>query len=348
MRHPTLALALLLVLLQATPAPGRAAAPAPSPWGDLELRGQSVAPGGKRKLSACAERSFECGFLDFPIFVARGAKTGPALCVTAGIHGDELNSVEIARRVFAAVDARSLSGTLIVLPAINSMGLRTADRYLPDRRDLNRAFPGSPRGSVASILADVVFTLLKAHCNDLVDLHTASDFRSNYPQIRADLANGPALELARAFGVGVIIGGAGPAGSLRREAMDAGIPAIIYEAGPPYIFREDEITKGVEGLRNLLDHLGMFESEGHPAPTKVLRKSYWVRAPRGQGGFFFPKVSQGDSVKAGQLLGTITDPGTDEVHELRAKADGTIVGMALPRVVLSGYGLFHVGELADQ
>ncbi len=235
-----------------------------------------------------------------------------------------------------------------MLPAINSMGLRTSDRYLPDRRDLNRAFPGSRGGSVASILADAVFGVIKAQCSYLIDLHTASDFRSNYPQIRADLESGPASDLARAFGVGVIIGGAGPSGSLRREAMKAGIPAIIYEAGPPYIFREEEIAQGTEGVRNVLDHLGMFESGTQRTPSKVLRKSYWVRAPRGQGGFFFPSVSQGDSVKAGQLLGTIIDPQTDVVHELRAKADGKIVGMALPRVVLSGYGLFHVGELADQ
>jgi predicted deacylase len=267
--------------------------------------------------------------------------------VTAGIHGDELNSVEIARRSFAGVDAQKLSGTFIVLPGINSTGLRTADRYLPDRRDLNRYFPGSPRGSVASILADVVFGLIKTHCTQLVDLHTASDFRDNYPQIRADLERPETFELARAFGVGVIIGGAGPRGSLRREAGKAGIAAIIYEAGPPYIFRENEIASGTQGVRNVLARLGMVESGGQSKPSKVVRKSYWVRAPRSQGGLFFPSVALGDSVKAGQRLATITDPLTDEVYEIRAEADGTIVGMALPRIVLSGYGLFHIGEITN-
>ena len=328
------------ILIQSAPAASEQVAQ----WGGLEVGRHRIEPGDKAKFTACAERSFECAFLDFPIFVARGMRSGPALCVTSGVHGDELNSVEIARRSFAAVDAKKLSGTLIVLPAINSMGIRTADRYLPDRRDLNRAFPGSRNGSVASLLANVVFGILEAHCGHLIDLHTASDFRDNYPQIRVDLDHPKALELARAFGVGVVIGGAGPSGSLRREAMKAGIPAIIYEAGPPYIFRESEIAAGTRGVLNVLDQLEMFESGAKPAPVKIVRKSRWIRAPRRQGGFFFPSVALGDSVKSGQLIGSITDPATDEVHAIRAESDGEILGMALPRVVLSGYGLFHVGE----
>jgi predicted deacylase len=317
-------------------------------WGPLEVAHQRIGVGEKQKFRLLAERSFEGSFLDMPIFAARGARPGPTLCVTAGIHGDELNSVEIARRAFATVDAKRLSGTLIVFPAVNAWGLRTSDRYLPDRRDLNRAFPGSPNGSVASIIADALFDLLTKHCERLIDLHTASDLRTNYPQIRADVSDPDTLALARQFGVGIVIDGAGPDGSLRREAQKAGIKAIIYEAGPPLVFREDEIARGTSGILNVLDGLGMFASGAKAEKSQLLKRSFWVRVPRGQGGIFLPTVALGAAVKKGDLLATVVDPLSDEVHEIRAEGDGTVVGMALPRVVLSGYGIFHIGELAAQ
>jgi predicted deacylase len=321
-----------------------AAGAAPA-WGPLELMGERIAPGQKAKFGFIQTRSFEGSFFDTPIFAARGAKAGPTLCVTAGIHGDELNSIEIARRVFAEVDAKKLSGTLIVLPAINAWGLRTSERYLPDRRDLNRFFPGSPNGSVAAILADRVFRLVKGQCGRLIDLHTASDLRTNSPQIRADMSSPQVRELALEFGVGIVIDGAGPQGSLRREAMNAGIPAIIYEAGPPLVFREEEIARGVTGVNNVLDALSMFETGADAQPSQVLARSFWVRVPPGQGGVFMPTVAVGDRVARDQLLATVVDPLTDEVYEVRASGAGTIVGMALPRIVLSGFGVFHIGEL---
>ena len=314
-------------------------------WGPLTLRQVTLAPGEKAKFSAIGERTFEGAFLDFPIFAARGAAPGPALCITSGIHGDELNSVEIARRAFASVDATTLRGTLIVFPALNAMGFRTADRYLPDRRDLNRSFPGSENGSVASILADAIFRAMTEHCNFAVDLHTGSNQRSNYPQIRADLENEQTTALARAFGMGVIIGGAGPEGSLRRELNEHGVPTIIYEAGPPYVFVEPEIEQGEKGLHNVLVHLGMVDGEPSGDRAQVLLRSHWVRVPRGQGGIFFPMHEMGDTVAKGDLLGRVVNPLTDEEFPILASGDGLIIGMALPQIVLSGYGLFHLGRL---
>jgi len=322
------------------------AAASAADWGPIEVATHPVAPGEKQKFSFLTERSFEGSFLDAPIFVARGATAGPSLCVTAGIHGDEINSVEIARRVFASVDAKSLHGTLIVLPAINASGLRTSNRMMPDRRDLNRFFPGSANGSVASIVANGVFRLVREHCDLLIDLHTASDLRTNVPQIRADLSNPEIERLALQFGVGIVIDGGGPSGSLRREAVRAGIPAIIYEAGPPYIFREDEIARGTQGVMNVLDAREMFESVADVQESDVLMRSFWVRVPRGQGGFFMSTVPLGARVREGQLLGTVVDPLTDVVNEIRSPGDGTVIGMALPRVVLSGFGIFHIGEIA--
>ena len=317
-------------------------------WGPIEIAKQKVEPGEKRKFSFFVEPSFEGAFLDTPIFTARGATPGPSLCVTSGVHGDEINSVEIARRVFARVDPKQLHGTLIVLPAINSWGLRTSSRMMPDRRDLNRFFPGNANGSVASIVANGVFRLIREHCNFLIDLHTGSDFRTNVPQIRADLSNPEIKRLALQFGVGIVIDGQGPNGSLRREAVKAGIPAIIYEAGPPLIFREDEIARGTQGVMNVLDAREMFESVADVKESDLLARSFWVRVPRGQGGFFLSTIPLGSRVREGQLLGTVVDPLTDEVHEIRSPGHGTVIGMAFPRVVLSGFGIFHIGEIASK
>ncbi len=199
-------------------------------WGAIELLGRSVEAGSKARFSFMPDPSFEASYLNTPVFVARGARPGPTLCLAAGVHGDELNGVEVARRAFSRVDPNALKGTLIALPAINAEGVRTGNRYMSDRRDLNRAFPGRAGGSVASLVAHEVFDVIQG-CDALVDLHTASNQRSNLPQIRADIADPDIRSLAVHFGLGIVVGGKGPDGSLRREAAKAGVPAIIYEAG---------------------------------------------------------------------------------------------------------------------
>jgi predicted deacylase len=344
---------ILLSMLVATFAASAGAAPADSDkaakpaaeWGPLELLSRSVPPATKAKFPFAEARTFVGAFLDTPIFAARGASAGPTLCVTSAIHGDEINSVEIARRVFATVDPGRLHGTLIVVPAVNASGFRTMNRYMPDRRDLNRAFPGGTRGSVASLVANAIFENIIRRCDSLIDLHTGSNFRTNVAQIRVDVNEPKSLDLAESFGVGVIIAGAGPSGSLRREAVKAGVPAIIYESGPPYVFVEKEIENGTRGVLNVMDHLGMYATPGEKSRVRRLARSGWVRVPRGKGGIFLSAAHLGDSVKAGDLLGTIADPITDEIYELRADGPGIVVGAALPQVVLSGYGLFHIGEL---
>lgn len=347
MKRVITALALILAL---GPGFSASAADAQSPagsgaWGPLDMQSAVVQPGMKAKFTFLGDRSFEGSFLDTALWTARGAKPGPTLCVIAGIHGDEINSVEIARRSFHTVDATRLAGTLIVVPAVNALGFQTMNRYMIDRRDLNRAFPGSVKGSVASIVAYFLFERVVRQCNYLIDLHTGSNFRANVAQIRVDVEDADSLELARHFGIGVIIGGAGPSGSLRREAVDAGVAAIIYEAGPPYAFLEKEIELGTRGVLNVLNHLGMFESGAKSQPTRMLASSSWVRVPLGNGGIFMTNTGLGDQVKKGQLLGTVTDPITDDIHEIRSPRDGVVIGAAIPQVVLSGYGVFHIGTI---
>lgn len=313
-------------------------------WGAFQLLGEEVAPGTHSKIQLIHDRSFEASYLNMPIFIGRGTEPGPTLCLTAGVHGDELNGVEVARRAFANVNFQELRGTLIALPAINAEGVRTGNRYLSDRRDLNRAFPGSAGGSVARIIAHAVFTKVLGHCDALVDLHTASNNRANIPQIRADLSDPKIRELAIHFGIGIVIAGSGPDGSLRREAAKAGITAIIYEAGEPYRFQEEEINRGVQGVQNVMAFLDMTDHEEREIPdTRIYEKSRWVRAGIRQGGFFFPTAELGDIVQVGDVLGTVVDPLTDEIHEVVSPIPGEIIGMAVPQPVLSGYALFHIG-----
>lgn len=316
---------------------------APTEWGPIDLKSATVAPGTKLKFKFFAKQFFESGFLDTPLWAARGVKPGPTLCVISGIHGDEINSVEIARRSFQAVMPTRLAGTLIVVPEVNSLGFRNMNRYMIDRRDLNRAFPGTMRGSVTSQAARALFERVVRRCDYLIDLHTGSNFRSNVAQIRVDSSNPKSLALAENFGVGIIIEGRGPAGSLRREAVKAGVAAIIYEAGPPYTFVREEIEAGTRGILNVLDYLGMYASNQARTRSKKLKGSSWIRVPTGGGGIFLTEVALGDAVEAGDLLGTIADPDTDSVYEVRAHRPGIVIGVAQPQVVLSGYGIFHIG-----
>lgn len=344
----SIAFAACLVLLSlAVPWPALAT-PVPASWGSFELLGLQVAPGTRANTSFIPFDGFEAGYLDTPVRVARGVRPGPTLCVVAGIHGDEMNGPEIARRVSAAIDPAHLAGTLVVVPAANAHGFRTGNRYMADRRDLNRSFPGSRTGSVASIVAEAIFSRVVRRCDVLIDLHTGSMARTNVPQLRVDFDNARALEIARQFGVGVVLGGAGPRGSLRREAMEAGIPAVIYEAGEPHRFQAEEIARGVEGIDNVLAFLGMIPRPARAVtPARVYPHTDWVRVPVGEGGVFFPDVALGTRVAAGALLGTITSPDDDRPFQIRAPFAGEVIGMAVPSIVLSGYGVFHLGRDAE-
>ena len=312
-------------------------------WGGLELLGRQVAPGTSERFPFVPDRSFDASYLNTPVFVARGASAGPTLCLTGGIHGDELNGVEVVRRAFSTVDATELRGTIIGLPAINAEGVRSGDRYMSDRRDLNRAFPGRAGGSVAALVAHAVFNEIIVRCDALVDFHTASNSRANLPQIRADISDPDIRELAIHFGIGIVVGGTGPDNSLRRETAKAGMPAIIYEAGEPYRFQEDEIDAGVQGARNVMAYLDMIDAPEMEVPdTRIYERSRWVRVPPRNGGFFFPDVALGARVEPGDQLGRIIDPLTDAEFAVVSTVSGEVIGMALAQPVLMGYALFNI------
>ncbi len=313
-------------------------------WGSISVAGREIWPGESQRYPYGGKTSFESAFLEAPVFVARGRRQGPTLCITAGIHGDEINGTEIARRAFSWIDPESLAGTVIAFPMVNAAGVRTGNRYMADRRDLNREFPGRGRGSVSAIVAHALFTEITRHCQYLVDLHTGSFARSNHPQIRVD--NDPvALELARHFGVGIVVLDDGPNGSVRREASNAGIPSIIYEAGEPLRFDLEQIAQGVRGIESVMAYLNMLEGrvELEVPDSRIYTETRWVRVPVGAGGYFFPSSELGQTVQTGDMLGTIIDPLTDRHTPVRATHSGEIIGLAVAQIVLSGYALVHLG-----
>lgn len=338
---------LLFLLIFATPAAGaEAVSETAAEWGPIELLGRKIAPGQKLKFSYAQTPSFEAAYLNTVVFVSRGMKPGPTLCLTALIHGDERNGFEVARTAFDLADPKRLAGTLIALPAVNVNGFRSGSRYMPDRRDLNREFPGSLDGSNSGIIAYLLHQTATKVCDALIDLHTGSFDRANLPQIRVDLSHPRALEMARAFGAPVVLGGEGPRGSFRREMMESGVPSILYEAGLPLRFEPEEIERGVDGVLNVMGLLGMRAGrESKPTPaSRVYARSQWLRVPMGEGGVFYPIRKLGDRVEPGDHVARVDEPFRDERFTMTAPVAGTVIGMAVPQVVFSGYALIHIAQ----
>lgn len=306
------------------------------------LLGAEVPAGTSTRLSWSPSETFEGIANPTPVLVINGKKPGPVLCLTAAVHGDELNGIEIVRRMLYNIDAGKLSGAVIGVPIVNLQGFRRTSRYLADRRDLNRFFPGNPDGSSASRIAHSFFNEVILRCSALVDLHTGSFHRTNLPQLRANLKNSDVVKLTHGFGATVVLHSDAAAGTLRRAAVDAGIPAVTLEAGEPMRVQEKEVEHGVRGIQTLLHHLKMYKKPGMwGEPEPVYYQSTWVRAD--QGGILFTRVHLGKRVRKGDLLGTVTDPITNVRAEITSPHNGRVLGMALNQVVMPGFAAFRIG-----
>ena len=280
--------------------------------------------------------------LSMPVHVVCGRRDGPVLFVSAAIHGDELNGVEVIRRLLKRRALSSIRGTLLAVPIVNVHGFLDQSRYLPDRRDLNRSFPGSRKGSVAARMAHTFMNEIvdKAHFG--IDLHTGAINRSNLPQIRGNLDDDATLQLAKAFGTPVIVNSNVRDGSLRQCAADKGMPMLIYEAGEALRFDELCIRAGLRGTLNAMRHIGMLPLSKKTSPVSpVLADSTsWVRAP--ESGIVIPRVELGSRVMAGQLLAIIGDPVSDEEVQVEAPFDGIIIGQSKLPLAHEGDALFNV------
>ncbi len=326
---------------QATPSDTPSPSPSATPHA-FSLLGSTLVRGQSQRLTWKARYGF--GELDAsaPVQVAHGAEPGPVLCLTAAVHGDELNGIEIVRRVMHGIDVSTLKGTVIGVPIVNIPGFLRGSRYLPDRRDLNRYFPGDPEGSLASRIAHDFFQRIIRHCDQLVDLHTGSFARTNLPQLRADLSDHAIVEMTKGFGAIAVLHSSGAEGTLRRSAALAGIPSVTLEAGEPERLQTEDVEQGVKGVESLMSALDMTPKKfvwRNPQP--VFYESQWVRAERG--GIFFTDTQLGDVVDAGDILGTVTDPLSNVRTDVVAPLRGRVLGKALNQFVMPGFAAFRLG-----
>jgi uncharacterized protein len=303
-----------------------------------------VERGARIRLELPAARLATGSPLGLPVEVVHGLRPGPRVWLAAAIHGDELNGVEIIRQVLGECSPRRLAGTLVAVPIVNVFGFITESRYLPDRRDLNRSFPGSARGSLAARIAHLFMKEVVEGSQVGIDLHTGSADRTNLPQIRADLSDGETRELARAFGAPIVIHSGLRDGSLRAAAGARGARVLVYEGGEPRRFNRSAIDAGVAGTLRVLAALGMRRNASSPpGPILESRKTVWIRA--GRSGLFRSEVEPGDRVEKGQRVGLIKDAFGDQALRVKARTAGVVIGLSLQPHVNRGDALMHVAEL---
>ncbi len=280
-----------------------------------------------------------------PVYVIHGKRPGPILFLSAALHGDEINGVEIIRRILHLKTIDRLRGTLIAVPVVNIFGFINQTRYLPDRRDLNRSFPGSEKGSLAGRMAHIFLSEIVSKCDYGIDLHTAAVHRDNLPQVRAVLDDPETERMARAFTVPVILNTNIVEGSLREAVEKMGIPVVVYEAGEALRFNEVAIRAGVKGTISVMRELGLLSKRKQTvkkAEPLVARSSTWVRAP--QSGILRSIVALGARVKKDELLGIVSDPFGEKEENICAVADGIIIGKTNIPLVNEGEALFHIAR----
>ncbi|MDH3761046.1 MAG: succinylglutamate desuccinylase/aspartoacylase family protein [Gammaproteobacteria bacterium] len=317
----------------------------------IEVAGVQVKPGSRQSIDIALPSFYAHSSVNMPVHVVHGRRPGPVLLVTAAIHGDEIIGVEIIRRLLAYKFIDRIRGTLIAIPVVNVYGFVSKSRYLPDRRDLNRSFPGSESGSMASRLANVLMTEIVPQCTHIVDLHSGAVNRENLPQIRAKITGEPDIEaLARAFGVPVILDSGLLDNSFRAAANDAGKPILVYEAGEALRFNEVAIRAGVKGVLSVMAALDMrLKKKPRRLPSTIISStSRWVRAP--QSGILRALVGTGAKITAGDTLAFINDPMGENHVELIAETDGVVIGKTNLPLVFAGEAVFNIAayEKLDQ
>lgn len=317
---------------------------------DFSIAGTRINPGDRITIDLQVPRLYTHTETSMPLHVIRGKKDGPRLFVCAAIHGDEINGIEIIRRLLQYKGLKRLRGALVAIPIVNVYGVINHSRYLPDRRDLNRSFPGSDKGSLAARLADLFMKEIVNRCTHGIDLHTGGMHRDNFPHIRANLEDQETEQLARAFGVPVLLNSTLRDGSMRQTAAEMGIPILLYEAGEALRFDEVAIRAGLQGILNVMRELGMLAPGGRRSVKAkkpfVARSSSWIRAP--ESGILRALVPLGAHVEKGQLLGMISDPFGDEEEEVLAPAKGVVIGRTNLPLINEGDALFHMARFGSE
>lgn len=315
---------------------------------EITIGGVAILPGESKKIDLPVVRLYTDTEIKMPVYVKRARKDGPIMFVSAAVHGDELNGVEIIRRLIRRSSLKLTKGTLIFVPMVNVYGVLNQSRYMPDRRDLNRVFPGSARGSLAGRLAHIFLSEVVSKCDYGIDLHTGAIHRTNLPQIRANLDDADTRNMAEIFGVPVLLNSNLRDGSLRESAAEHGVKILLYEAGEALRFDELSIRAGEKGVLNVLGHLGMVRKRKSPnkkIEPFIAYSSSWVRADTS--GFVRDRVHIGDQVVKKQVLAEIGDSFGEVQSQVLSGREGIVIGKQNIPLVQEGDAMFHIAYFKE-
>lgn len=315
----------------------------------MRIGGREVAPGERAIVDLPVADLYTHTRLTMPVHVVNGRRPGPTLFITGALHGDELNGVEIVKRVLGGPALQRLRGCLLAAPIVNVFGFINRSRYLPDRRDLNRSFPGREKGSIAARLAYLVAREIVANSDFGIDLHTGAVDRANLPQIRANLDDPEVVRLAETFGTPVIIDANARDGTLRQFAAEKGVRVLVYEGGEALRFDELSIRAGVRGISRVLRALDMLPQRTGKSSTRIApmraNATTWIRAP--SSGIIRTECRLGERVRAGQVLGVVSDPFGEVELEVPASGSGIVIGRSTSPLTHEGDALFHIARFED-
>ena len=312
------------------------------------IGGHEIKPGTTQQIDMPMVRLYTDTDISMPIHVIRAKKDGPTVFVSAAVHGDELNGIEIIRRLIQLKSFRLTAGILILVPIVNVYGVLSQSRYMPDRRDLNRSFPGSSKGSLAGRVADKFLSEIVQQCQYGIDLHTGAIHRSNLPQIRANLDCSDTKQLAEVFGVPVLLNANLRDGSLRHAAVESETKILLYEAGQALRFDELSIRAGLRGILQVLSHLDMTKRKGAKPKSQpfIANASSWVRASTS--GIVTNLRNLGDHVEKGDPLAKIGSPFGEVFKTIVATRSGIIIGKQNIPLVQEGDAMFHVAFFSEE
>ena len=305
----------------------------------------TIAKGERKTIFLPIAQLYDFTALQIPIHVVRGKEDGPILFLSGALHGDEINGVEIIREIVKEPLLENLKGTLIAIPVVNIFGFQNKSRYLPDRRDLNRSFPGSKTGSLAARIADFFMKEVVSKCTHGIDFHTGAIHRSNLPQIRASLDNESTKEFARSFNAPITVDSQMRDGSLREAARKKKVNILLFEGGQALRFEKDVIGIGVRGTLRAMASIGMIPQKSQPEKREsiVAQDSFWLRAENS--GTVRLNVSLGSYVKKGQVVGLILDLLGEVEIEMVSPEDGIVIGLNNLPLVTLGEAVIHLATV---
>ncbi len=312
----------------------------------ITIGNESISPGQEKRVHIQIDRLPTGTLIDIPIYVFNSRKPGPTILVQAGLHGDEINGIEIVRRMLTQKYFKVTKGAIIAVPILNIFGFIHFSRDLPDGKDVNRSFPGFKFGSLASRIAYHFTKEIFPQIDLGIDLHTGGSRRFNYPQTRYTATDSKSAELATIFNAPFTFSSDLIAKSFRKTAYSKGIPTIVYEAGESMRFNEYAIEQGIQGVLNIFQHFNMLTKDTIVIPedkkTIYLTNRKWLRAPTA--GMFLPKIKNGSAITKGTILGIVTDAFSNRIKEIKAPLSGYVFCINHQAVVSQGEALFHLGE----